>query len=422
MNITLSTPLDPDPEQSVQLARLWNSVQLLQGRVRAYQSAQGTLPWAAALQGHQAPCATRAAPPLGLQALLTEFHSLRPLLPEFHFAPQKTYEAVIGQASRQPDMLPVLWLDDAVELVDPVTVLIAPLGSRAQVPGRPYLLPMPFWFALIRDAHERRERLNQAQQADQVAWLSGDAQVGPRLVGRAARSVLRRPGIPLPDAGPVEVRRRTATRLERRVDGWWVVWSFHCPPGALPGPHLRDAVGCDPGVRHWAALASSAGAQIIPAPLVPEVLPASPPRRGFMPLPRDLARAHAELAYHIAEKARPQRDALVSALLAHDVVGVEDVDWTALERRRFPFAQAARLSGLRAALDTVAELGPQLGCTVVRTPAPLSSRTCSACGHLARGRGFGRRAFRCVRCGLCLDRDVNAALNHRRAALLRVGR
>lgn len=200
-----------------------------------------------------------------------------------------------------------------------------------------------------------------------------------------------------------------------------MTWTFEADAAALPGPRKHDAVGCDPGQRFWAVLANAQQSHVIAAPRSPWQVPDSLPPLGCMLAPVDLRRARAELAYHMAEAARPQRDELLTALLAYDSVGIEDVDWQGLEQRHFSFSPYAAATGLRAVLETATELGPQLGCVVIRTPSRLSSRTCSACGRVAPGRGYGRRMYHCPRCGLTVDRDINAARNHRQAALAAVG-
>ncbi|HEX6448567.1 MAG TPA: transposase [Trebonia sp.] len=40
-----------------------------------------------------------------------------------------------------------------------------------------------------------------------------------------------------------------------------------------------------------------------------------------------------------------------------------------------------------------------------------SSKTCSACGTVKATLSLAERTFRCGRCGLIVDRDVNAAVN-----------
>jgi hypothetical protein len=46
---------------------------------------------------------------------------------------------------------------------------------------------------------------------------------------------------------------------------------------------------------------------------------------------------------------------------------------------------------------------------VVADPFYPSSKTCSACGLVKAELGLAERTFRCQRCGLIIDRDINAA-------------
>ncbi len=46
-----------------------------------------------------------------------------------------------------------------------------------------------------------------------------------------------------------------------------------------------------------------------------------------------------------------------------------------------------------------------------------SSKTCSACGHLAAGMPLKVREWTCQQCGARHDRDINAAINIRAAGL-----
>lgn len=189
-----------------------------------------------------------------------------------------------------------------------------------------------------------------------------------------------------------------------------------------PHPVVADVVGCDPGQRRWAAIADIHSARVFDAPTAPWHMPAMPPTARCMAVPTDIRRARAEIAYLIAESARPQRDALLAELLRYETVGVEDVDWAGFSLLGLEFGPYAEATGLRAMLDTLDELGPQVGTRVIRTPPDLSSRRCSACSRVAPDRGFGQPVYRCRHCGLKVDRDVNAARNHRRAALGEMGR
>ena len=66
-----------------------------------------------------------------------------------------------------------------------------------------------------------------------------------------------------------------------------------------------------------------------------------------------------------------------------------------------------------------AEIRRQLECKTIRTGARLhvidrwypSSKQCSACGTVKAKLSLGERVYHCDRCGLTIDRDLNAAIN-----------
>jgi len=49
-------------------------------------------------------------------------------------------------------------------------------------------------------------------------------------------------------------------------------------------------------------------------------------------------------------------------------------------------------------------------CHIVLTEEPYTSKTCGRCGWLHQRLG-GNKTFKCQSCGLCIDRDVNGAIN-----------
>ncbi len=71
---------------------------------------------------------------------------------------------------------------------------------------------------------------------------------------------------------------------------------------------------------------------------------------------------------------------------------------------------------LRQMIESKAE---EAGVTIVTVDARFSSQTCSRCGNCERG-NRRRRRFRCLRCGFATHADINAALEIRRRAELKL--
>jgi putative transposase len=127
-----------------------------------------------------------------------------------------------------------------------------------------------------------------------------------------------------------------------------------------------------------------------------------------------VARAHAR----IADRRRDFLHKLSTRLVRENqAVVTEDLSVRNMVRSR-PLARAisdAAWSDLRDMLEYKCEwYGREL--VVIDRWFP-SSKTCSACGHLAAKMPLGVREWTCASCGTRHDRDVNAAINIRAAGL-----
>jgi putative transposase len=260
----------------------------------------------------------------------------------------------------------------------------------------------------------------------------GRARVACRFTTGAIRVLPDRKHIQLPRIGVLkthESTRKLARRLEhgtarilaatisRRADRWFVSFAVEVQR-ALPASNGKPGiVGVDVGVKHLAVLSTG---QTIPNPRALEQS-----LRKLRRLNRELARrtpgsrrrsrTRHRLARVHARAANLRRDAmhkLTTALATqHGTAVIEQLNVAGLMRNR-------RLA--RAISDTgMAELRRQLayktiwyGCRlVVADPFFPSSKTCSGCGWVKAKLTLAQRTFTCERCGLILDRDLNAARN-----------
>ena len=121
-----------------------------------------------------------------------------------------------------------------------------------------------------------------------------------------------------------------------------------------------------------------------------------------------MARLHARIANRRSDMLNKLTD-MLSRTYAD--IGVEDLNVAGMVRNH-------RLA--RAVEDaSFAELRRQLAYKTARTGARLhvidryypSSRTCSACGTVKAKLSLSERVYHCEKCGLTIDRDLNAAIN-----------
>jgi putative transposase len=270
----------------------------------------------------------------------------------------------------------------------------------------------------------------------------GRARDACRFTTGAIRVEPDRHHVTLPRLGRLrthESTRKLARRLEQgtarilaatisRQGGRWLV-SFTCEvQRAIRGPHRPQArIGVDVGIRHLAVL--SDGRRVPnPAPLQAAMRqlrrlnrqlsrrcgPIAPygsnrePSKGWQQTKRELLRAHAK----VANLRRNGLHHLTSALTdTYGTVVVEHLNVAGMLRNR----RLAR----RIADAGFGELRRQLTYKAVWAGGMLvqadtffpSSKTCSGCGHVKAKLPLSERTYRCERCGMMLDRDLNAARN-----------
>ena len=211
--------------------------------------------------------------------------------------------------------------------------------------------------------------------------------------------------------------RITSATVSREADRWCVSLAVAVERAIPLSNGAGDTIGVDLGVL---ALATLSDGTVIQGP---KAL-----RRGLRKL-RRLSRAHArthrgsrnrakaarQLARHHATVAHLRRDHLhqLTTRLAktHGRIVVEDLNVQGMLGRR-TLARALADAGFgefrRQLAYKCAWYGAEL---VVADRWFPSSKTCSGCGAVRAELQLAERLYRCQRCGLTLNRDLNAAIN-----------
>jgi putative transposase len=211
--------------------------------------------------------------------------------------------------------------------------------------------------------------------------------------------------------------RILAATISRTADRWFVSFTVEVQRAIPTGNGKTTVVGVDIGIRHLAVLSTG---MVVPNPHALQGL-----ERKLRRLNRQLARrqpqsrrrtqARRRLARVHARAANLRRDALhkLTTTLAteYGTVVVEHLNLAGMVRNR-RLARALADAGL-------AELRRQLtyktswyGSRLVAADRFYpSSKTCSTCGWVKAKLTLAERTFRCEGCGLCIDRDLNAARN-----------
>ena len=251
----------------------------------------------------------------------------------------------------------------------------------------------------------------------------------------------------LPRIGRVRTSEATTALLRRVTAGtarilsatvsceagrWFVAFGCEVQRQVAAGNGHDDTVGVDVGIL---ALATLSTGEVVPGPRA---------LRTGLRRHRRLSRHHSRcqrgsanrrkaaraLARHHARVANLRRDHLhkLTTRLAksHGCIVVEDLNVSGMTRSARGSAEAPgrnvhAKAGLNRGLADSAfgELRRQLEYKCRWHGAELvvadrffpSSRTCSRCGTVRANLTLGDRVFECPGCGLCLDRDLNAAIN-----------
>lgn len=235
----------------------------------------------------------------------------------------------------------------------------------------------------------------------------------PKLDGTIRMEMHR----PLPGGAVI----KTCT-ISKKADGWYTSFSLEVPASPKP-EHNGDVVGVDVGLTSFVALSSG---ETVDAP------------KFFRASERRLKKAQRVLSRRKKGSNRRHRQREKVALLHAQVcrqrndfqwklatdlarkfslIAVEDLHVKNMVRNRHfskSISDAAWAAFVRTKLEhAVVKTGSRL----VRVNPRNTTKTCSACGWVWERMTLEDRVFRCEKCGLVLDRDVNAARN-----ILRIGR
>ncbi len=221
---------------------------------------------------------------------------------------------------------------------------------------------------------------------------------------------------PLPDGAVV----KTCT-ISKKADGWYVSFSLEVSASAKP-THMGDAIGIDMGLTSFVTF--SDGQKVA----CPKFLRAS--ERRLKRAQRVLSRRKKGSKRRVKQRGKV---ALLHARIAHQrddwqwklatelartysLIAVEDLNVRGMVRNHCLaklISDASWSAFLRTKLDhAVIKTGSRL----VAVDPRNTSKTCSRCGWVWESMVRSDLVFRCEKCGLVLDRDVNAAKN-----ILRVG-
>lgn len=211
--------------------------------------------------------------------------------------------------------------------------------------------------------------------------------------------------------------RVTSASVSREADRWFVALAVEAERAIPASPGAVDTIGVDLGVL---ALATLSDGTVIPGP---KAL-----RRGLRKLrrlslahsrkvrgSRNRARATRQLGRHHARVAAIRRDHLhkLTTTLAktHGRIVVEDLNVKGMLGNR-QLSRALGDAGFGEFRRQLAYKCQWYGSELVVADRWFpSSKTCSRCGTVKSELGLKERTYRCERCGLVLDRDLNAAIN-----------
>jgi putative transposase len=221
------------------------------------------------------------------------------------------------------------------------------------------------------------------------------------------------------EGGTARILSATATRTAQR---WFVSFTVEVDR-SIPGCHARpgSAIGIDLGIKTLLTGADNTGTIV--------QVPGPKPLRSSLRKLRRASRAHsrkakgsanrrkaaARLARLHARVANVRADALhkASSNLAanYETIVCEDLNVAGMARNRrlaraiadAGFGEARRMLGYKTTWNG--------GTLLAAGRFYPSSKTCSDCGAVKTKLPLSQRTYHCDRCGLVLDRDINAARN-----------
>lgn len=220
--------------------------------------------------------------------------------------------------------------------------------------------------------------------------------------------------VKLKEHGRLPVGHTKGARIKERAGRWFL--SFPVETVIEPPRNEGESVGIDLGINH---LAVTSDGQVFDGPK---------PLKGALRRLRRLSRSHsrkkkgganrrksaqklARLHYRIACIRSDSLHRITTHLAkSHGLIAIEDLSVRGMARNRH-LSRAILDMGWYEFRRQLEYKCPWYGSRLVVVPAPYTSRTCSACGHVKQDLALSERVFRCEACGMSLDRDMNAARN-----------
>jgi len=224
------------------------------------------------------------------------------------------------------------------------------------------------------------------------------------------------------EAGTARIRSVTVSYRRGR---WHASFSVEADRTDKIPARGGDTVGVDVGITHLAVLSSG---QVIPNPqpldkaqrdlrrlsrqasrrVGPDRRAGQRPSRRWLATQAKIARLHARAA-NLRENALHQLTTGLAA--AYGTVVVEDLHVTGMLRNRRLARKVADAGFGRIRRQLGYKTAWHGGRLVLADRFYPSSKTCSGCGAVKAKLRLSERTYQCERCGLVLDRDLNAARN-----------
>ncbi len=212
---------------------------------------------------------------------------------------------------------------------------------------------------------------------------------------------------------PIEGEIKTV-RLIRKAGKWYAC--FGCEVEASPLPPTGSEVGVDVGVHHLVALSNGetienpqwyrgeqAKLRVLQRRVARRKLGGSNRRKAAAALQRQHERIANRRKDYLNQRAH-------ELIVRYDRIAVEDLQVENMVRNRH-LAKSILDAGWSYLKRHLAHKAEEAGRVVYLVNPAHTSKTCSQCGTVFENLSLADRWVSCRRCGLSLDRDVNAALN-----------
>ena len=221
---------------------------------------------------------------------------------------------------------------------------------------------------------------------------------------------------PLPEGAVVK-----ACTIKKLADCWYAFLVLDVP-GVVKPVHSSGEIGIDVGLEKFAALSDG---ELVEAPKFLRKA-----ERGLKKAQRVLSRKKKGSNRRAKQRRKVARRHLnvvrrredfqwkLATELArkYSLLAVEELNVRGMVRNRH-LSKSISDASWSAFIRKLGHAAVKAGSRLVKVDARNTSKTCSSCGWLKESMTLEERTFRCEKCGLVLDRDVNAARN-----ILKLGR